>query len=85
MTTLPAEYLHPLLTRLFRITGLLMSCLEASSLGLSTYRLEHCKIDVGLLLNVSADHYDEHGGKQLYIDAKKKLLKMAKQSHRKSR
>jgi UDP-N-acetylmuramoyl-L-alanyl-D-glutamate--2,6-diaminopimelate ligase len=52
--------------------------LEASSLGLSTFRLDHCKIDVGLLLNVGVDHYDEHGGKSQYIDAKKRLFKMAK-------
>ena len=53
--------------------------LEASSLGLSTYRLEHCEIDVGILLNIGSDHYDEHGGKQTYIDAKKRLVKKAKQ------
>mgnify|MGYP001797425940 CR=1 FL=1 len=31
------------------------------------------------MLNIGADHYDEHGGKQAYVDAKKKLLKIAKQ------
>ena len=41
--------------------------------------LEHCEIDVGILLNIGSDHYDEHGGKQNYIDAKKKLIKKSKQ------
>lgn len=78
MTTLPAEYLHPLLKKC-EDEGVSHIVLEASSLGLSTFRLDHCKIDVGLLLNIGTDHYDEHGGKLQYIEAKKRLLKMAKQ------
>lgn len=78
MTTLPAEYLHPLL-RECADNGVTHIVLEASSLGLSTDRLEHCEIDVGILLNIGSDHYDEHGGKQNYIDAKKKLMKKSKQ------
>ena len=73
MTTLPAEFLHPLL-KSCEDDGVTHVVLEASSLGLSMYRLEHCKIDVGLLLNVGSDHYDEHGGKQSYIEAKKGLV-----------
>ena len=76
MTTLPAEYLHPLLKDCLD-WGVTHVVLEASSLGLETYRLEHCKIDVGLLLNVGTDHFDEHGGKESYIEAKKKLLTIA--------
>jgi UDP-N-acetylmuramoyl-L-alanyl-D-glutamate--2,6-diaminopimelate ligase len=76
MTTLSAEHLHPLLSSCLE-NGVTHVVLEASSLGLSTYRLEHCKIDIGLLLNVGSDHYDEHGGKESYINAKKKLLLMA--------
>lgn len=76
MTTLPAEYLHPLLKYLLekKITHVV---LEASSLGLSTNRLAHCQIDVGVVLNVSEDHYDEHGGKEPYIKAKRRLFHMA--------
>ncbi|WP_172369794.1 UDP-N-acetylmuramoyl-L-alanyl-D-glutamate--2,6-diaminopimelate ligase [Sporosarcina jiandibaonis] len=77
MTTLSAEHLHPLLASCLE-NGVTHVVLEASSLGLSTYRLEHCKIDIGLLLNIGSDHYDEHGGKKSYIDAKKKLLLMAR-------
>lgn len=78
MTTLPAEFLHPVLKSCLD-QGVTHVILEASSLGLSTSRLDHCKIDVGILLNVGSDHYDEHGGKQAYIEAKTKLLKIAKQ------
>lgn len=77
MTTLPAEYFHPLLKECAD-QGVTHIVLEASSLGLSTYRLEDCEIDIGVLLNIGSDHYDEHGGRQPYIDAKKKLVMMAK-------
>ena len=76
MTTLPAEYLHPLLKKC-EIEGVTHIVLEASSLGLSTNRLDHCEIDIGLLLNVGTDHYEEHGGKSSYINAKKRLIRMA--------
>ena len=78
MTTLPAEYLHPLLKDCAD-QGVTHIVMEASSLGLSGYRLEHCEIDIGMLLNIGSDHYDEHGGRQPYLDAKKKLVMMAKQ------
>ena len=52
--------------------------LEASSLGLSSNRLDHCEIDIGILLNIGTDHYEEHGGKSAYINAKKRLIQMVK-------
>jgi len=76
MTTLPAEYLHPLLKKCEK-DGVTHIVLEASSLGLSSNRLDHCKIDIGILLNVGTDHYEEHGGKLSYINAKKRLIQMA--------
>lgn len=76
MTTLPAEYLHPLLKD-FEDKGVTHVVLEASSLGLSTCRLEDCRIDIGVILNVGVDHYEEHGSKEAYIRAKQKLVSMA--------
>lgn len=75
MTTLPAEYLHPLLKKCEaqKVTHIVM---EASSLGLSMDRLSFCEMDVGVLLNVSEDHYDEHGSKAAYIQAKRKIIPM---------
>ncbi len=32
------------------------------------------KLILALLLNIGTDHYDEHGGKEHYIEAKKKLV-----------
>lgn len=77
MTTLPAEYLHPLLKKCVD-ENVSHIVLEASSLGLSSNRLDHCDIDIGILLNIGTDHYEEHGGKFAYINAKKRLIQMAK-------
>ncbi|MBE1553583.1 UDP-N-acetylmuramoyl-L-alanyl-D-glutamate--2,6-diaminopimelate ligase [Sporosarcina limicola] len=77
MTTLPPEYLHPLLG-ICEEEGVTHVVLEASSLGLSRNRLDHCEIDIGIVLNIGNDHYDEHGGKRAYLNAKKQLVQMAK-------
>lgn len=76
MTTMPAERLHPILRQCVdrQITHVV---LEASSLGLSSNRLAHCPISIGILLNIGVDHYAEHGGKQQYIEAKKRLILLA--------
>mgnify|MGYP002508004241 CR=1 FL=1 len=79
MTTLPAEDFHPLLLHLKQL-GVCHIVLEASSLGLATHRLDHCEIDVGVLLNIGEDHFDEHGSEKAYIQAKSKLLTIAKQN-----
>ncbi|HEX5564880.1 MAG TPA: UDP-N-acetylmuramoyl-L-alanyl-D-glutamate--2,6-diaminopimelate ligase [Sporosarcina sp.] len=76
MTTLPAEFLHPLLKECMH-AGMKYIVMEASSLGLSTSRLDHCKIDIGVFLNIGVDHYEEHGSKEAYIAAKKRLTTMA--------
>lgn len=77
MTTLPAEYLHPLLAQCEK-DGITHIVMEASSLGLSTERLAHCEIDLGLLLNISEDHYEEHGSKEAYLLAKQQLIQVSK-------
>src|SRR5690606_17338049 len=51
MTTLPAEFLHPTLSKCLD-AGMKYIVMEASSLGLSTSRLDHCKIDIGVFLNI---------------------------------
>lgn len=77
MTTLPVEYFQPLLRKCLD-DGVTHIVLEASSLGLSTGRLDHCEIDIGVLLNIGTDHIDEHGGTSNYINAKKKLIDKSK-------
>ncbi len=76
MTTPLAEYLHPLLRRCEE-DGVSHIVLEASSIGLEMNRLDHCEIDLGVLLNIGTDHYEEHGSKQQYINAKKKLITLS--------
>ncbi|ARF15220.1 Mur ligase family protein [Sporosarcina ureae] len=78
MTTIPAEQFHPILRRCMeqQVTHIV---LEASSIGLSTNRLAHCPLTVGVFLNIGMDHYAEHGGRQRYIDAKKLLIPLADQ------
>ncbi|ARF18356.1 Mur ligase family protein [Sporosarcina ureae] len=78
MTTIPAEQFHPILRRCVeqQVTHIV---LEASSIGLSTHRLAHCPLTVGVFLNIGMDHYAEHGGRQRYIDAKKLLIPLADQ------
>lgn len=78
MTTLPAEYLQPLL-KMCLDAGMTHVVLEASSLGLSTSRLDHCEIDIGVFLNIGVDHYEEHGSKEAYLEAKKKLSTISKE------
>ena len=78
MTTMPAEQFHPILRRCVnqQVTHIV---LEASSIGLSTNRLAHCPLAVGVFLNIGMDHYAEHGGRQPYIEAKKQLIPLANQ------
>lgn len=78
MTTPTAEHLHHLLSKCEN-EGVTHIILEASSLGLEMNRLDHCEIDVGVLLNIGTDHFDEHGSKEAYIVAKKKIFQLANQ------
>lgn len=69
----------PLATELYRIfaycvhQGVTHIVMEASSLALSEHRLDDCNINIGVYLNVSRDHYEEHGGEKYYLAAKKRL------------
>ncbi|WP_432354862.1 UDP-N-acetylmuramoyl-L-alanyl-D-glutamate--2,6-diaminopimelate ligase [Sporosarcina sp. A2] len=76
LTTLTAEYLHPLLRKCVD-RGVTHIALEASSLGLEMDRLMHCRAAIGVYLNIGEDHFDEHGGKKSYIQAKKILTTLS--------
>lgn len=78
LTTPTAEYLHPLL-RKCRDRGVTHVALEASSLGLEKERLAHCRVSIGVFLNIGTDHFEEHGGRGNYIAAKKKLCSLSEQ------
>lgn len=78
LTTPTAEYLHPLLRRCID-RGVTHVAIEASSLGLEMERLAHCRVSVGVFLNIGTDHFEEHGGRENYIKAKKKLCSLSDQ------
>lgn len=75
----------PLATELYRIFAYCVSqgvthlVMEASSLALSEHRLDDCNIDIGVYLNVSRDHYEEHGGEKYYLVAKRRLCLFSEQ------
>ena len=51
-------------------------------LEISSYQLERVpsmKLDVGILLNISADHLDRHGGMEGYVAAKKILFERVRE------
>lgn len=77
LTTLQAKELHPILKECVsaRVTHVV---LEASSMGLQQYRLDHCDIDCGVFLNLSEDHLEDHGGIEAYKRAKKRLADLSK-------
>ncbi|MBO2534456.1 UDP-N-acetylmuramoyl-L-alanyl-D-glutamate--2,6-diaminopimelate ligase [Rummeliibacillus suwonensis] len=75
----------PLATELYQIFAYCISkgvthiVMEASSLALSEHRLDDCNINIGVYLNVSRDHYEEHGGEKYYLAAKKRLCLLSEQ------
>jgi len=76
MTTLPPAHLHRVL-RYCADEGVTHIAMEASSLGLSGKRLDHCSIDYGIFLNIGTDHHAEHGGEEAYLSAKGRLSELA--------
>jgi len=76
MTTPPPTYLYPIFAQCVEL-GVKYIIIEASSLGLSQHRLDHCPFNYGVYLNMSRDHYDEHGSKEKYELAKRKLATLA--------
>ena len=77
LTTLQAKELQPILKECVA-AGVTYVVLEASSMGLQQYRLDHCDIDCGVFLNLSEDHLEEHGGLEAYKRAKKRLADLSK-------
>lgn len=77
LTTLQAKELQPILKECVS-AGVTYVVLEASSMGLQQYRLDHCDIDCGVFLNLSEDHLEDHGGLEAYKRAKKRLADLSK-------
>lgn len=78
LTTLQPKQLHALFHEAVK-TGIRYVVLEASSIGLHKHRLDYCDIDIGVFLNVTEDHIEDHGSLENYKLAKQILATMAKQ------
>lgn len=78
LTTKSAVFLQRLLQRAVREQVQLV-VLEASSMGLEQHRLDYCAIDVGVFLNVSPEHIEDHETFDHYKAAKRKLVPLCEQ------
>jgi len=52
--------------------------IEASSIGLAQHRLDAVDFDAAVFTNLSRDHYDLHGGRTPYLEAKLMLFRELK-------
>ena len=78
LTTLQAKQIHEIFQLAVR-QGAQYAILEASSMGLANYRLDDCAIDVGIYLNLSPEHIEDHGSLEQYKKAKQRLATLAGQ------
>jgi UDP-N-acetylmuramoyl-L-alanyl-D-glutamate--2,6-diaminopimelate ligase len=76
LTTWSATYLHDTMANLvkLKITHVII---EASSMGLAQHRLDHCRIQQGVFLNIGHDHLEDHEGVKAYKEAKCRLMLLA--------
>lgn len=77
LTTLQAKNLHYLLSQALELK-IDYVVLEASSMGLAKHRLDYCDIALGVFLNVTEDHIEDHGSFDEYKKSKQLLTKFSK-------
>ena len=73
LTTPAPETLHANLAKLAAM-GVDHGCIEASSHGLSQYRLDGVALQAAAFTNLTRDHLDYHGDMQSYAVAKQRLF-----------
>jgi UDP-N-acetylmuramoyl-L-alanyl-D-glutamate--2,6-diaminopimelate ligase len=54
--------------------GLTHVVLETTSHGWSQHRIDACEFDIGVVTNITHEHFDEHGGYENYRAAKARLF-----------
>ncbi|HET7143955.1 MAG TPA: UDP-N-acetylmuramyl-tripeptide synthetase, partial [Anaerolineales bacterium] len=54
--------------------GLTHVVLETTSHGWSQYRIDACEFDIGVVTNITHEHFDEHGSYENYLAAKARLF-----------
>jgi UDP-N-acetylmuramoyl-L-alanyl-D-glutamate--2,6-diaminopimelate ligase len=52
--------------------------MEVTSAALVNHRVDQCRFDIGVFINLTQDHLDEHGTMENYKNAKLKLFKMCR-------
>ena len=77
LTTLQAKDLHFICSEAIR-REIPYIVLEASSMGLAKHRLDYCEITLGVFLNITEEHIEDHGSYEKYKQAKQILMKLAK-------
>jgi len=64
--------------------GITHVVLEATSHGLAQKRVEACEFDIGVVTNITHEHFDYHGDYQGYLEAKAELFRLVGNSAAKS-
>ena len=73
VTTPTAPEIQRYLARMLA-SGLTHVILESTSHGLSQHRVTGCEFDIGVLTNITHEHFDHHGSFEAYRDAKALLF-----------
>ena len=60
--------------------GITHVVLEATSHGLAQKRVEACEFDIGVVTNITHEHFDYHGDYQGYLEAKAELFRLVRNS-----
>ena len=63
--------------------GLTHVVLETTSHGWAQHRVDACEFDVGIVTNITHEHFDEHGTYENYRDAKARLFSSLEQTKEK--
>jgi UDP-N-acetylmuramoyl-L-alanyl-D-glutamate--2,6-diaminopimelate ligase len=65
-------------------SGLTHVVLETTSHGWSQYRVDACEFDIGVVTNITHEHFDEHGTYENYRSAKARLFTSLERTKEKS-
>jgi len=63
-----------------REAGVFATVIEATSIALEMRRVDFCDFNIGVFLNLTQDHLDDHGNMENYKNAKLKLFKKCKKA-----
>ena len=61
--------------------GLTHVVLETTSHGWSQHRVDACEFDIGVITNITHEHFDEHGSYENYRAAKARLFSSLENTH----